>query len=253
MGQLVCIDSPQAASLAQSDVLNMYYTTQVGDTFYSVSSYYSFQCSASTTSPGNLATVNGYNVSTVFLAGVQLQIPCVARTGIVDCGCTASISSCGTDSISYNSYCTAACNYATPQATASLCPSNPASGTTTCEESGPCNGRAGLKPNMASPPPCTCPYAQWPPPLTDATQMFGNIPCAQCLFSNQTCTNMCQAEVSLCKQLRSCIGNFTSCWSNCMSCSVKPCGGPQLLSGGVPLACLSTPLYCVNTSSVSYT
>ena len=243
VGQLVCVASPSA--VITSSVVNRQYITSNGDTFYTISTIYSFQCNAASVSPGNLAAVNGYAITTKFPAGVVVQVPCSPKPGLIDCGCTASISTCGSDSVTYNSYCQSLCNYGQPSLSVAC---TATSGTITysglpvtyCAQSSYCYGRPGMAPSSGGPTGCTCPYAQWSISASEATQIIGsNSTCSMCRYANSTCNNMCMQ----CKTARTCI--FNTCWGNCMSCSRLPCGGPQAVIGGVTYPCLSGNQACI--------
>ena len=247
MGALVCVASPSAIT-QQTNVINRQYVSRNGDTFYTISSGFSFLCDAASIAPGNIAAVNGYPLGTMFLAGVVIQVPCAPKAGINDCGCGDSIAVCGSDSVQYNSYCYSLCNYGQPSVTqpcsttGGKLPSNQSGvlPVSYCVQGRYCYGRAGLAPSAGGPSGCTCPYAQWSVTNNETMLILGTTgQCAQCLYANSTCNNMCMQ----CKQARTCI--FSTCWGNCMSCSRIPCGGPKATLNGVTYNCVSTNMQCI--------
>lgn len=241
----MCVASP-AAIAASSNVISQQYVTRNGDDFYTISSSFSYLCTASSINPGNIAAANGYPLDTRFLAGVVLAVPCAPKAGMVDCGCLPSLTVCGTDSVQYGSYCNSLCNYGNPSvqkscsATAGTVSTETFMSLTYCTQSTYCYGRPGMRPLAGGPTGCTCPYAIWSVSDYDTSAILGMTgQCAHCLYANTTCTNMCMQ----CKKARTC--DFNVCWGNCMSCARVPCGGPQVKMGNTTLPCLSNNQKCI--------
>ncbi|CAI7795231.1 unnamed protein product [Closterium sp. NIES-54] len=217
VGQKVCINSPILPSLiASTNSSFSLYTVKLGDTLALISSRFINRCMPTSVSPAAIAAYNNILETAVLLLNSTLIIPCNVRVGAIDCGCATSLPVCGSDYVTYPSYCDAVCNYATPVLVTDIC--------TGCNAA--CMGRAGSAPANGSG--CTqaiCPYPTWPPPNTDCTQLLGDGVGKCCLYVKTTCENVCQ-DFKLAMGGTSAVQttNYKNCYNACTCCKRIPCG-----------------------------
>ncbi|CAI5947517.1 unnamed protein product [Closterium sp. NIES-65] len=122
-GQQVCIDSPVLTTMQRApNTSYSIYTVRPNDTLSTISSLFLPRCTPTSVSPESIAAQNYISdLSAPLAPGTKLIIPCIGRIGMVDCGCAASIPVCGSDFVSYPSYCDALCNFALPALPDSFC------------------------------------------------------------------------------------------------------------------------------------
>ncbi|CAI5953886.1 unnamed protein product [Closterium sp. NIES-65] len=154
VGQQVCIDSPILTTMQRNPNANYsIYTVRANDTLSTISSLYLPRCTKLSVTPAAIAAQNYLtNLSAPLPIGMNLIIPCMGGIGMIDGGCATSLTVCGSDFVSYPSYCHAAVNYALPVFQYSPCDKCGAA----------CPGRMGLTPLTGFG--CTqavCPYPAW--------------------------------------------------------------------------------------------
>eukprot|EP00475_Leptophrys_vorax_P037168 TRINITY_DN63772_c0_g1_i1.p1 TRINITY_DN63772_c0_g1~~TRINITY_DN63772_c0_g1_i1.p1 ORF type:complete len:273 (+),score=-15.37 TRINITY_DN63772_c0_g1_i1:221-1039(+) len=234
IGQLVCINSPLLTGMRINP--NMSYSmhpVQAGETLDMIANIYSPRCTPASIAPANVAAINnitGTDPDTPLVEGSQIIIPCLGKAGILDCGCSTSLSMCGADYVTYPSYCDAVCNYATPQRSGSPCAG--------CNAA--CVGRTGLAPLSGYG--CTwsqCPYPTWPPPTDDCANMVGTAEGKCCTYVSSTCDSVCTAMMGT---STSAATNYNNCYNTCLCCSRLPCAGSSCTA---PSSCVyASPRKC---------
>ncbi|CAI5534775.1 unnamed protein product [Closterium sp. Naga37s-1] len=216
VGQKVCINSPILPSLiASTNSSFSLYTVKLGDTLALISSRFINRCMPTSVSPAAIAAYNNILETAVLLVNSTLIIPCNVRIGAIDCGCAASLPVCGSDYVTYPSFCDALCNYATPLLAYDVC--------TGCNAA--CMGRAGSAPAVGYG--CTqavCPYPTWPPPDDDCTIQVGDGVGRCCSYVKTTCENVCQ-DFKLAMGGTSAVQttNYKNCYNACTCCKRIPC------------------------------
>jgi LysM repeat protein len=215
IGRKVCITSPNITFSS-----NFYtYTVQVRDTLQLIQAQFINKCLPTSVAPPVIAQYNNisnwytYNLT----VGQTLIIPCVARVG-ASCGCAPSIPVCGADYNTYQSYCDATCNFAQPS-TNGACSS--------CQSW--CANNVGVTaPSSVCGSNYVCPFPNYPPPTTAASQTFGNASHPVCSYAQQTCNNVCNAYSAAHGS-----GSYSACYTACNACNRISCGGPaQVVSPG---------------------
>ncbi|CAI5484275.1 unnamed protein product [Closterium sp. Yama58-4] len=154
VGQQVCIDSPPLTTMQRNPNANYsIYTVRPNDTLSTISTQYLPRCTLLSISPAAIAAQNFIpNASAPLPIGTNLIIPCIAGIGMIDGSCATSLTVCGSDFVSYPSYCHATVNYALPIINSGPCDKCAAA----------CPGRMGLPPLPGFG--CTqaiCPYPTW--------------------------------------------------------------------------------------------
>ncbi|CAI5489205.1 unnamed protein product [Closterium sp. Naga37s-1] len=138
VGQQVCIDSPLLTTMQRNPNANYsIYTVRANDTLSTISTQYLTRCTPLSVSPAAIAAQNFIaDPSAPLPVGTNLIIPCIGGVGMIDGGCATSLTVCGSDFVSYPSYCHAAVNYGL-----SIYQNGP------CDKCGAaCPGRMGLAP-----------------------------------------------------------------------------------------------------------
>ncbi|CAI5995010.1 unnamed protein product [Closterium sp. NIES-64] len=138
VGQQVCIDSPLLTTMQRNPNANYsIYTVRANDTLSTISTQYLTRCTTLSVSPAAIAAQNFIaDPSAPLPVGTNLIIPCIGGVGMIDGGCATSLTVCGSDFVSYPSYCHAAVNYGL-----SIFQNGP------CDKCGAaCPGRMGLAP-----------------------------------------------------------------------------------------------------------
>eukprot|EP00475_Leptophrys_vorax_P013958 TRINITY_DN2031_c0_g1_i2.p1 TRINITY_DN2031_c0_g1~~TRINITY_DN2031_c0_g1_i2.p1 ORF type:complete len:354 (-),score=-19.10 TRINITY_DN2031_c0_g1_i2:188-1249(-) len=236
VGQQVCVDSPQLASMRLPNTTYYKYTVKAGDTLPIISAVYINRCTPNSVAPDSIAAQNNIaNLTAPLTAGLSLLIPCVGRAGVLDCGCAPSLDVCGADYVTYPSYCDALCNFAMP-----VLAETPCAG---CQLA--CAGRAGFAPRTGYG--CTwgvCPYPKWSPQSADCSAMVGDVVGKCCTFEQTTCDNVCTMTMqnmggTAAQQTK----NYNDCYNQCMCCTRIPCQNTTCLA---PSSCVfQSPRKCV--------
>ncbi|CAI5933239.1 unnamed protein product [Closterium sp. NIES-65] len=239
VGQQVCIDSPVLTTMQRApNTSYSIYTVRPNDTLSTISSLFLPRCTPTSVSPESIAAQNYISdLSAPLAPGTKLIIPCIGRIGMVDCGCAASIPVCGSDFVSYPSYCDALCNFALPALPDSFC-------TGAC---GPaCQGRMGLAPVPNSG--CTnaiCPYPSWAPAESiDCAKVVDTSSGPCCSYRENTCKQQCTLTAAgLGGTVAQRNSSYNDCYSQCMCCQATGCGGATCKA---PSACWNArPRKCV--------
>ncbi|GJP43099.1 hypothetical protein CLOM_g2596 [Closterium sp. NIES-68] len=217
VGQKVCTNSPSLAALvAATNTSFSLYTVKSGDTLAYISSRFVNRCTPNSVSPAAIAAYNNILETAVLLVNATLIIPCNVRIGAIDCGCATSLPVCGSDYVTYPSYCDAVCNYATPIFQNDVC--------TGCNAA--CMGRAGAAPAAGFG--CTqaiCPYPTWPPPDSDCSLWLGDSEGKCCGYVKTTCENVCtDFKVAMGGTSTQQATNYKTCYNACTCCKRIPCG-----------------------------
>ncbi|GJP54059.1 hypothetical protein CLOM_g13175 [Closterium sp. NIES-68] len=242
IGQQVCIDSPILTTMQRApNVSYTIHTVRTDETIADISSIYVPRCTSTSISPVAIAAANFIaNASAPLVAGTNLIIPCIGKIGAIDCGCATSLSVCGSDLVTYPSYCDALCNFAVPVVADQPCAGGCVSA---------CFNRMGLAPLAGYG--CTyaiCPYPTWPFPATsDCSIMMGNVTGPCCKYRDNACQQECtDTAATLGGTTTQRTNNYNSCYSQCMCCSGVSCGAGTCKA---PSSCWSaSPRQCTYSS-----
>ncbi|GJP54065.1 hypothetical protein CLOM_g13180 [Closterium sp. NIES-68] len=247
VGQQVCINSPILATMQGAPNVSYYiHTVRDNETALTlVSAVYYPRCTPLSISPESIAAQNFIaNLSTPLAVGTKLTIPCIGRIGIIDSVCATSLPICGSDFVTYPSYCDAGANYALPPFQQDAC--------TGCGLA--CTNRMGLGPRTGYG--CTqaiCPYPAWFSSVTDCTYPGLSVDASPCCANRK---HLCDRECNL--SATSLVGTpaqtaatYDKCYNNCYCCAAVPCGGPSCSTSNS--ACSKTSNSVCSTKTCSYT